>query len=82
MLVHLKVRFPYVHDLTELLSLIAVTGRPVPKKIKEAGRLTRFAVASRYPGLEEPVTSKEYKKAVAIAESVLHWAEERVREKP
>jgi HEPN domain-containing protein len=58
-LLHLKVRFPYVHDLAELLALVEGAGDPLPTHIREAARLTRFAVASRYPGAEEPVTQEE-----------------------
>lgn len=77
----LKTRFPYVHDLAELLTLVEEAGESIPKEVKEASRLTRFAIATRYPGLEEPVTRKEYKKAVAIAEGVVRWAERRIRKK-
>jgi HEPN domain-containing protein len=40
--------------------------------------LTRFAVATRYPGVIEPVKAEEHQRAVAIAEAVIAWAEGRV----
>jgi len=58
------VRFPYVHDLK------------VPETVREAARLTRYAVVTRYPGLVEPVTWQEYKDAVTIAEAVVRWAQD------
>lgn len=75
LLLHLGVRFPYTHDLADLLHLVEKAGKAVPKPVKDAGRLTRFALVTRYPGVAEPVTRQEYKRAVKIAETVLHWAE-------
>jgi HEPN domain-containing protein len=74
----LGVRFPYIHDLAELVDLVAKTGRRIPKAVKEADRLTRFAVVTRYPGVVEPVTREEYHRAVKIAEAVVRWAEKQI----
>jgi HEPN domain-containing protein len=68
LLIHREVTFPYSYDLAELLTLLQQTGEAIPEAVKEAGRLTRFAVGTRYPGVAEPVTHEEYQKAVAIAE--------------
>lgn len=70
------VRFPYVHDLAELLGLVEQAGQKVPKTVREAARLTRYAVVTRYPGLVEPVTWQEHKDAVTIAEAVVRWAQD------
>ncbi len=75
-LIHRHVRFPYVHDLTELLTLIEHVGQTVPEGIKQAAKLTRYAVVTRYPGLAEPVSHEEYEEAVALAGEVIRWAEE------
>ena len=77
----LGVPFPYTHDLTDLLALIEKRGEPIPEPVQDAGRLSRFAVVTRYPGLAEPVTRKEYEKAVKIAEEVVRWAEEKLKSK-
>jgi len=81
-LISLNVRFPYVHDLATLLHLIERSGLALPQGIKDADVLTHFAFETRYPGPEEPVSREEYKKAVAIAEAVVHWAGERLLGKP
>ena len=73
-LIHLGIRFPYIHDLGALLVLIEERGQALPPQIKEAARLTRFAVETRYPSLDELVTLEEYERAVAIAETVFRWA--------
>ncbi len=75
-LIHRHVRFPYVHDLTELLTLMERAGQTVPEGIKQAAKLTRYAVVIRYPGLAEPVSHEEYEEAVALAGEVIRWAEE------
>lgn len=71
--------FPYVHDLAELLTLLDRAGEVVPLAVDDATRLTSFAIVTRYPGAVESVTTEEYERAVAIAETVVAWAEERVR---
>lgn len=79
-LLHQNVPFPYTHDLAELLPLIERSGEPVPETIREAVNLTPFAAEARYPGPQETVTREEYEKAVMIAETVVHWAEEQIGE--
>lgn len=74
-LVQQKTRFPYVHDLADLLTRVEQAGQTIPEPVKQAARLTRYAVVTRYPGFTEPVSREEYEEAVAIAETVVHWAE-------
>lgn len=78
-LVQREVRFPYVHDLATLLTLIDQTGEEIPPRVRQAGRLTRFAIAARYPSVAEAVTEPEYQESVAIAEAVIEWAAMRLR---
>jgi HEPN domain-containing protein len=70
--------FPPIHDLARLLTILDETGAPVSPAIADAARLTRYAVASRYPGVSEPVTTEEHQRAVAIAAAVVQWAEEQI----
>jgi HEPN domain-containing protein len=58
--------------------LLQQDGLAIPDEVREAGRLTRFAVETRYPGLAEPVGRDEYERAVSIAETVVRWAAERI----
>lgn len=80
-LIHLGVRFPYVHDLAQLLALVEGTGQSVSESIKQAARLTQYAVEARYPGLSEPVMRQEYEEAIAIADKTVHWAQEVIERK-
>lgn len=74
LLIELDVRFPYVHDLAQLLTLVEQAGCTVPKHVREAARLSDYAVEARYPGVFEPVTREEYEEALAIATEVVEWA--------
>jgi hypothetical protein len=53
-------------------------GYPIPTEIWEAVDLSDYAVETRYPGLSEPVSDKEYRDAVALAETVLRWADRQI----
>ena len=75
LLIRHDVEFPYVHDVVRLLTLLEEAGHPIPERIREAGRLTRFAVITRYPGLAPPVSPEEYHEAVTLAERLVRWVE-------
>jgi HEPN domain-containing protein len=75
LLIHLGAAFPYTHDLADLITLIEEHDLPVPESVKDAAILTDYAVATRYPGVGEPVTEDEHERAVAIAERVVEWVE-------
>ena len=79
MLVLRGIDFPYVHDLTRLMSMLEDSGETIPDRVRRAAVLSRFAAQTRYPSVEEPVTEQEYSEAIAIAEAVLKWAEERIQ---
>jgi len=78
LLIHRKKPFPYVHDLATLLTLLEQSGCPIPPSIREAERLTRFAVLTRYPSIAPPIAEEEYWEALVVAESVVRWAEEQL----
>ena len=67
--------FRFVHDIAELLTLLEQGGVALPDTIRPAADLSDYAVEARYPGPLEPVTEEEYRKAVAVAESVVTWVE-------
>ena len=78
LLINLKIEFPYVHDIAELLTLLEKTGLVISEDIKEAERLTRFAVFTRYPGVGPQILHREYEEALLTAEKVIGWVEERI----
>ncbi len=73
-----NIEFPYVHDLDHLLSLLEDEGEVIPAPVRQASKLTKYATVTRYPGDMGPVTTQEYAEAIAIAEAVVRWAEERI----
>ena len=54
-------------------------GQPIPDPIRQAERLTRFAVFTRYPGVAPPVSAEEYQEAVTAAEAGVDWATSQIR---
>ena len=73
--------FPKTHDIRELLTLLDSNGQVIPAEIWDTMDLTDYAVETRYPGPAEPVTQKEYRKAVKMAERVVRWAENQITKK-
>ncbi|MBM4457400.1 MAG: HEPN domain-containing protein [Chloroflexi bacterium] len=73
-LVAYNVSVPRTHNLRTLFDLLPADV-PVPPDIQEAAGLSDYAVASRYPGISEPVEAEEYREAVDLAEVVVYWAE-------
>ncbi len=70
--------FPYVHDLARLLSMLKEADETIPDFVGQARKLSRFATVTRYP-MDQAVTEQHYLDAIAIAEDVIRWAEERIR---
>jgi len=81
LLISRNVKFPYVHDLAGLLTLLEKTGEEIPESIKQAEGLTRFAVFTRYPGIAEPVGRREYAEALHLADEVVRWARRHLKRK-
>jgi HEPN domain-containing protein len=71
--------FRFVHDLKELGKGLEQGGLRIPPEVREAIILTRYAFETRYPGPFEPVTELEYKRALALAEAVVSWADKIIR---
>jgi HEPN domain-containing protein len=78
LLIKRDVEFPYVHDIAELLTVLEDARQEIPEFARQAERLTRFAVFTRYPGIVPPISREEYEEAVRVAEQVVRWAEEQI----
>jgi len=74
-LVQKKVVFPFIHNLSKLITLMKEAGIPWSDELEQAADLTVYAVETRYPGGILPVTEEEYHEALKIAERVYAWAE-------
>ncbi len=71
-----RIRFPYVHDLDKLLSVLVEAGEVIPNEIEPTKKLTPFAIEARYPSVAKEVTEEEHAEAIEIAEAVVRWAEQ------
>jgi len=70
--------FPYIHDLKRLIHLLERQGVKIPKYLREAKELTRYAYVTRYPGDDSSVTQRQYRRALRIAAAVLRWSERQI----
>jgi HEPN domain-containing protein len=75
LLLHYNIPFPYTHDISMLVSLVE-SHVQVPEELQEVVILTQYAVATRYPGVIEPVSTTEYLEALELADMTLRWAED------
>ena len=75
LLIKHEVEFPYVHDIAQLLALLERAGHDVPGFVRDAERLTQFAIFTRYPGMAPPIKLEEYRESAMIAERVVRWTE-------
>ena len=66
---------PFVHDLASLLSLVEKAGEDVPNEVFDVAILTRYAVATRYPGFTRPVTVEDHHEAINLAHRIVQWVE-------
>jgi HEPN domain-containing protein len=73
-LVAYNIPVPRTHNLRTLYDLLPMEVM-APPDIQEAVGLSEYAVASRYPGVNEPIEDEEYREAVDLAEAVVYWAE-------
>ena len=60
--------------LNRARSNLAQAGNRLPSDLRRAGRLSPYAVATRYPGPGVPVSEEQYVEAFEIAETVVNWA--------
>ena len=81
MLIHLGIEPPRTHSIQRLIELLP-DHIDRPDCLIAATRLTAYAVTTRYPGEEEPVSENEYEEAVGIAEAVLAWASDLLARSP
>lgn len=67
------VDLPRTHNLAYLITLLGAEATELPR-LADAVSLTPYAVAYRYPSVQEPVTAQEHSEAVRIASAVVDWA--------
>jgi HEPN domain-containing protein len=78
LLVLRQVEFPRAHPIGPLLELCRMAGFVETEDLADAVTLTRYAVTTRYPGAEGPVSRQEAREAAELAARVLAWAESQI----
>lgn len=73
-LISIDKKFRKTHNIELLIKLLEAEGIKIPVIIAKAKQLSDYAVETRYPGDFSPVSNKEYKQALSIAEDVFRWA--------
>jgi len=82
LLVQRQIDFPRTHSIGALLALCEEVGFTGPQELVDASSLTRYAVATRYPGEEEPVSRQEAREAAALAAQVFVWVFTQIHSHP
>jgi HEPN domain-containing protein len=78
LLTHNQVEFPRTHVIATLINLCERSGYSDTETLYDALVLTRYAVATRYPSEEDPVSRDEAREAALIAANVLAWVEKQI----
>lgn len=74
LLIAKNIEFPKTHSISKLIELLQENGITIPEELLEFTELTTYAVETRYPlHFQEPVTQKEHKNAINIAQMVYDW---------
>ena len=81
LLVQRQVEFTRTHIIGVLIVLCKESGYKIEENLEEAVTLSRFAIASRYPGETDPITRQEAKIAADLANQVLNWVESQIEKK-
>lgn len=68
------INVPRTHNIAVLLDLLKSVDVQVPDLVDESFVLTQYAVATRYPGVWDPVDEEEARTALGTAAHVLDWA--------
>ena len=72
LLIYYGVEPEFTHNIGVLLNELE-KHTEIPNAVKEAIKLTNYAVQTRYPGAYEDITKTEYEEAVKIATDCLEW---------
>lgn len=78
-LVSRQIEFPKTHSIAQLITLAREQAICLPDDLEDATTLTPYAVATRYPRVDDDVTTEEHLEAVVLAEKVVKWAEKTLR---
>jgi len=76
LLINFGVGFPFTHSINAIVNLFKEICIDIPDFVTNSASLTIYAVDTRYPPEEEPVSEEEYKIALDIAGKVYDWVKD------
>jgi HEPN domain-containing protein len=79
LLIYFGVEPEFTHNIEILLKEIKKF-TDIPENIKQAIKLTKYAVQTRYPGEYDEITKEEYKQSIKIAKDCLCWVENKIKD--
>jgi HEPN domain-containing protein len=79
LLIYYGVEPEFTHNIEILLKELK-SFTETPENIKEAVKLTSYAVQTRYPGEYDEITKEEYEDGIKIAIVCLDWVENKIKE--
>ncbi|MCL1837434.1 MAG: HEPN domain-containing protein [Treponema sp.] len=77
-LIFFEVEPEFTHNIEVLIKALKQY-TDIPDYVKEAGKLTAYAVLTRYPGWYDEITKDKYEQAVKIAQECLEWVEKTIK---
>lgn len=77
LLLFLEMEFPWTHSISQLNKLISIH-YSLDSQLRQAESLSLYAGQTRYPGDYEPLTDEDYKEALALAEYVYSWVQQKI----
>jgi HEPN domain-containing protein len=79
LLIYYEVEPEFTHNIGILLNEIEKF-TDIPENIKEATKLTKYAVTTRYPGEYDEITEENYEESIKIAKDCFEWAKNKIKE--
>lgn len=79
LMVSKNIQFEWTHQIGILIKTLEDNQIEVPDGIKKSASLSVYAVRTRYPGDEEPVTKDEFQEALNLADTVFGWVEKKMK---
>jgi HEPN domain-containing protein len=72
------ISFEWTHNIGILIKTLEDNQIEITDDIKKSASLSVYAVRTRYPGEEEPVTKNDFHKALNMAELVFQWVVDKI----
>ena len=79
LLIYYGVEPEFTHNIEILLNELEKFTM-IPKDVRQAMKLTIYAVQTKYPGEYDEITKEEYAKSIKIAKDCLDWVENKIKE--